>query len=140
MTAAERMEKNDSKNKIEFSELYETLYESCLNEMGEFHDIPLVLKDSLKKKRDLGLKKYGSNSFQSTLENCINSPAGLHAEEELLDAFNYLVHMMIQARFADNFIDNHYYIQDQLAGPVLDLLEILQTFNTQTKLTAGLDG
>jgi len=76
------------KEEVEFSKIYEQAMINLANdfELGE------ELKEKLSNKRDFGLKKYGEFSFQSNFENCITSPTLLHAEEEMIDLFNYLLH------------------------------------------------
>jgi hypothetical protein len=54
-----------------------------------------ILKDHLKDKRMIGLKKYGEASFQSSLHNAMNSPTLAHAKDELLDCMNYLMHEIV---------------------------------------------
>ena len=71
-----------------FSEMYET---AISNKQLKYR-LDEALGKALREKRAFGLKKYGENSFQGNLENCMTSPTLEHATEELIDCINYLLH------------------------------------------------
>ena len=67
----------------------------------------------LSKKRQDGLAKYGEYSFQSSFSNSLKSPVLEHAQEEFLDAINYLSHALFTSEVYGN-IENTYSIEDLL--------------------------
>jgi hypothetical protein len=59
-----------------------------------------ALQKNLAKKRAVGIKKYGAESFQHNLNNSLNCSTIEHALDELLDCMNYLLHeIMIRSTF-----------------------------------------
>jgi hypothetical protein len=76
------------KEKFSFINMYEN---AIVNKQKTFF-LKEDLTQLLKEKRELGLKKYGDLSFQSSLENCITCPTLEHAQEEIIDCLNYLLH------------------------------------------------
>lgn len=76
-----------------FNKLYEDTIDN-LTPRGFDKDWREELKiiPKLRDKRKIGLAKYGEASFQSSLENALNSPTLEHALDELLDCINYLLH------------------------------------------------
>jgi hypothetical protein len=70
------------------------MYEKAIQKKQYICDISADLAGKLHDKRDFGLKKYGEFSFQGNLENCMTAPTLLHAQEEMIDCINYLLHEM----------------------------------------------
>jgi hypothetical protein len=85
MKASEKMEKC---TKLNFSVLYETI----ISRYVDGYSIPKELSQQLQEKRKYGLEKYKENSFQISFENSVLSPVGHHAQEEIVDLINYLLH------------------------------------------------
>ena len=75
---------------VKFSDIYESGNEKIEDyfEIGEIKNLKNILKD----KRNFGLEKYKEYSFQASFENCMKSPTVLHAQEEVIDLINYLLH------------------------------------------------
>ncbi len=80
------------KNKKSFPEIYEQAMENY----NQLFNIWPVLKEKLVQKRQFGLKKYGEIAFQSNFDNAMSAPAAIHLEEEIIDAFNYILHIHFQ--------------------------------------------
>lgn len=57
------------------------------------YNIPQDVREKLLEKLNFGLEKYEEYSFQSNFKNSITSPAIEHAEEEVIDLLNYLLHI-----------------------------------------------
>ena len=76
----------------DFNAFYERLIEKILLSCGV-----IDLQQPLREKRNMGLKKYAEDSFQSSMKNAMSSPTFLHAQEELLDCLNYLAHEYFKA-------------------------------------------
>lgn len=57
------------------------------------YNIPQEVREKLLDKLNFGLEKYKDYSFQSNFKNSITSPAIEHAEEEVIDFLNYLLHI-----------------------------------------------
>jgi hypothetical protein len=81
-----------SKEKEAFS--FSEMYETAIQKKEYIYDINPELAKKLQDKRNFGLKKYGEYSFQGNLENCMTAPTLLHAQEEMVDCINYLLHEM----------------------------------------------
>lgn len=77
------------------------IYEELMTQYANEYNISESIQEKLKAKRAFGLKKYGADSFQSNFENAMASPVGIHLEEELIDAFNYTLHMRFVAGILD---------------------------------------
>lgn len=71
---------------------FNQMYETAITNKQKYFGVPETLGIKLKEKRDFGFKKYGEDSFQGSLENCMTSPTLDHAQEELIDCLNYLLH------------------------------------------------
>ena len=81
--------------------------------------------ETLKAKRELGLKKYGENSFQNSFDNSMSSPTNLHAQEEIEDAMNYVAHEILKASFLNRWaIPKYTSILENLTRIYLDLKEL----------------
>lgn len=78
----------EEKAGFSFSSMYEKAIQNKEKSFGIAEDLTKILHD----KREFGLKKYGESSFQGSLENCMTSPTIEHAEEEMIDCINYLLH------------------------------------------------
>ncbi len=72
----------------EFNEKYEKEARSLANRLID--DDKLLVE--LIRKREFGLEKYKDISFQSNFENAMKVDTVKHAEEEIVDLFNYLIH------------------------------------------------
>lgn len=77
-----------------YSEIYETAIEGIEGELTLLQDV----RDTLRKRREFGLEKYGESSFEHSLENTLVTPSLDHAMEELLDCVNYLMHETYKSR------------------------------------------
>lgn len=74
----------------EFS--YHEIYEKSINNIEKEFKLNEELKEKLFNKRKLGIEKYKEYSFQSSFENSMKVPTMIHAEEEIIDLINYLLH------------------------------------------------
>lgn len=85
-------------DEVSYPQLYEDAAIAISNKFDlDRTDIDIVGK--LAHKRLLGVAKYGEYSFQSSLNRTLAAPTMEHLKEELLDAFNYLIHEHIKASF-----------------------------------------
>jgi len=75
-----------------FDEFFNYHYENYIIELSEKLVKDKELISELKDKRAFGLEKYKDISFQSNQENAMLVNTLLHAQEELIDALNYLMH------------------------------------------------
>jgi hypothetical protein len=94
------MDYKDSANMdgVSYPDVYESAAYSIAHKFGlDRVDVDVIGK--LKEKRRLGVVKYGEYSFQSSLNKTLSAPTMEHLKEELLDAFNYLIHEHIKASF-----------------------------------------
>lgn len=78
-----------SKEEVTFAEAYE----SAISAQLEREEVPEYIQKTLMEKRLFGLKKYGENSFQSSLTNAFAAPILVHLRDELIDALNYIQHL-----------------------------------------------
>lgn len=69
------------------------MYEELITQYAEEFQLPPIIIERLREKRAFGLKKYGEHSFQSSFENSMTTPIYDHFYEEIIDSFNYLLHM-----------------------------------------------
>lgn len=74
----------------EFS--YNKLYEKSVTNIEDEFSLDSEIKEKLLEKRKFGIEKYKEYSFQASLENSMKVPTLLHAEEEMVDLLNYLLH------------------------------------------------
>lgn len=84
---------------VSYSEVYENAADTIARRFGLDDNTTQYASDMLKEKRRLGVAKYGEYSFQSSLNKTLSAPTMEHLKEELLDAFNYLIHEHIKASF-----------------------------------------
>lgn len=112
-TAADIMEqrkKNQSGKTKAFPEIFSdgvtSILESAVpykdmhfDELEHFSKLPEILKD----KRTFGLKKYGNNSFQSSVENLVLCPISKHLKEEIEDAINYSIALKYQSQITGSY-------------------------------------
>lgn len=68
-------------------------YEELMVQYEKEYMMSPWLQKKLAEKRTFGLNKYGKDSFQSNFENAMASPVAIHLEEELIDSFNYALHL-----------------------------------------------
>jgi len=102
---------------------YPTFYESSItNLLKKYTSNDHILKE-LKFKRDLGLKKYGENSFQGSLAKSLASLSEKHFLEEIYDAINYCAHILFVRRIKSIDLDPY----DDLMLDLLDIIAILDS-------------
>ena len=88
---------------VEYFEVYEEALNNILRKQTTTGKNTLAfsyhkrLKDTLKEKREFGIKKYGDNSFQSSFEKSVLSPVVEHLMSEIIDAMNYSLHALFVA-------------------------------------------
>jgi hypothetical protein len=66
----------------------EVVRDEHLIDVNTFFAVNKVLAD----RREMGVKKYGDVSFQTSRKNAYATPILQHFKEELYDALNYLMH------------------------------------------------
>jgi len=71
---------------------YNKLYEKSVTNIEDSFSLNDEIKEKLFEKRKFGIEKYKEYSFQASLENSMKVPTLLHAEEEMVDLLNYLLH------------------------------------------------
>jgi hypothetical protein len=81
----------------DYNTYYEQIIDSIIIDTLGQKNVEHLLQ-SLQEKREAGLKKYGDLSFQSSFVNSMNSPTLQHAQEELLDAMNYMAHEIYKSK------------------------------------------
>jgi len=88
---------------VEYFEVYEEALNNILKKQTTTGKNTLApsyherLRDTLKEKREFGIKKYGDNSFQSSFEKSVLSPVVEHLMSEIIDAMNYSLHALFVA-------------------------------------------
>ena len=110
---------------------FEERYEELINRVFDHARFPNYLNTLLYQKRQEGLKKYGEQSFQKSLENCIKSPVlAVHAKEELLDFLNYIGHAIIQESLRNKPLIN-LHVLFELLQRGRELYEKLENYNNE---------
>ena len=95
-------------------EKYSDWYEETADLIERSVSINGDLREILSNKRKFGLEKYKDISFQISKENSLNVNIKKHAQEELEDFINYLVHMAIVRKL--NGVED--YISNELADMI----------------------
>lgn len=72
---------------------YSNIYENTISTLASNFVSDKEIEEKLASKRKYGREKYKEFSFQNSFENSINVPIIDHAEEEIIDLLNYLLHM-----------------------------------------------
>lgn len=72
---------------------YSNIYENTISTLASNFVFDKEIEEKLASKRKYGREKYKEFSFQNSFENTMNVPIIDHAEEEIIDLLNYLLHM-----------------------------------------------
>ena len=108
-----------------FNEEYEEFIENVVKSIPLTWRSP-TLVSRLKDKRAFGLQKYGDKSYQLSLENSMKVDTVQHAEEELDDFVNYILHEIFKASRSGTI--NNIARCKKLLEVTLDLYEGLKVF------------
>lgn len=91
------------------------------------------LVDKARAKRNFGLEKYGKDSFQSSLENTLNSPIVEHLEDELIDMLNYLHHIHYRYNLTGQLSGRLYVHFSDMASSLQEFVDAFVGFKDQLK-------
>lgn len=94
---------------------YEKQYDDSFTYIEFLVGVPQDLSSILKKKREFGKKKYGENSFQISEENTLRIDTVQHAQEEMVDYINYLIHTLIQISLDKKDVPEEQYLRTNLS-------------------------
>ena len=95
-------------------EKYSDWYEEIADLIERSVNIDDNFRKTLSDKRKFGLEKYKEISFQISEENSLSVNIKKHAQEELEDFINYLVHMVIVRKL--NGVED--YMSDEIADMI----------------------